>query len=509
MRRLTLALLALLACLPATAAASMGQESTFQDDDLLVFGTPEQQADALDTMKALGADRVRVSVFWREVAPDRESRTKPAFDAADPAAYPPVLWERYDRILRLARERGLAVNFDVTGPGPLWAMSDPGERPDLGAWYGPSAEEFGQFVTALGRRYSGDYQGLPRVDYWSIWNEPNQPGWLAPQWLTGGGRWNEAAPRIYRDLADAMWSALQATGHTPATDTILVGELAPKGLLKNRGVSRAIDALRFLRGLYCVGRRYRALRGRAATRLGCPSDPAGFAGAHPALFEATGFAHHPYELNFKPSMRPRHGDWVTIANLTRLSTALSRALRAHGRSRVGGMPLYLTEFGYQTNPPDRLGVSFRQQAGYLNQSEFIAYVTPQVRTLSQFLLIDDDGDPGSTFQSGLMTRSGKRKPAYAAYRLPIYLPSRRFERGETLRVWGLVRPAANGEPQRVGIQFRRRGRKRWRTVRTVTSEGGRGYVDARVRVGARGAIRLAWRDFRSRRVRVKRVRSRR
>ena len=103
---------------------------------------------------------------------------------------------------------------------------------------------------------------LPRVDYWAIWNEPNHPGWLTPQWTQDGGRWSEAAPRVYRGLADAAWGALQGTGH--GQDTILVGETAPKGLVTRRGTTRGIDPLRFIRALYCVDRALRPLRGTAA-----------------------------------------------------------------------------------------------------------------------------------------------------------------------------------------------------------------------------------------------------
>jgi hypothetical protein len=80
--------LAVLAVVPASAWADDDQESTFQDDALLVYGTPSEQSNALDIMKALGADRVRVTVNWRLVAPDPDSTTKPKFDAADPNGRP-------------------------------------------------------------------------------------------------------------------------------------------------------------------------------------------------------------------------------------------------------------------------------------------------------------------------------------------------------------------------------------------------------------------------------------
>jgi hypothetical protein len=72
--------------LPGVAAASSTQDSTFQDDALLVSDAATQ-ARTLDTMKALGADRVRVTLVWRAVAPAGGEATKPAgFDATNPAA---------------------------------------------------------------------------------------------------------------------------------------------------------------------------------------------------------------------------------------------------------------------------------------------------------------------------------------------------------------------------------------------------------------------------------------
>ena len=185
-----------------------------------------------------------MSVFWRVVAPNAMSTVRPAnFDAADPNAYPGGSWTRYDTIVEFARARGIAVNFNVTDPAPLWATGRP-PRPDIRMTYNPSAAEFGQFVTAVATRYSGGFAApipiedtgapgpvgnLPRVSYWSIWNEPNQAGWLTPQLVPGsGGRLVERSPTLYRQLVNTAYAALLATGH--AADTILVGETAPEGL---------------------------------------------------------------------------------------------------------------------------------------------------------------------------------------------------------------------------------------------------------------------------------------
>ena len=498
MRRITLLLAALAALLamPAAAHASANQESLFQDDDLLVYNTPDGVGKTLDNLASMGVDRIRVSVFWSIVAPGSESQAKPAgFDGSDPAAYPEKAWDRYDTVVREAGARGIAVNFDITSPAPNWATGNPA-RADIDATYDPSAEEFGAFVRAVGTRYSGSYNGLPRVASWGLWNEPNQPGWLTPQWVPdprAPSRWVEHAPGLYRGLADAAYAALAATGH--GSDTILVGETAPKGLRNNRGETRAIDALRFIRTLYCLDAHLQFLRGSAATVRGCPeSDQAKrFPAEHPALFRMSGYAHHPYELIFAPNRRPTSKDWATIANLGDLTKLLRRVYARYGQplpAKHGRqMPLYLTEFGYQTNPPDPTGVSWAQQAKYLDQSEFIAWRNPTVRMLNQFLLRDDQNLEG--FQSGLQTFDNQPKPSLARYRLPVWLPSRPSRAGR-LRVWGFARAAANGSRPTVLVQARRGRTGAWRTVRTVSVRNRRGYFVATFLARASGAVRLAW-----------------
>jgi hypothetical protein len=486
-RRIAIAALALLAVAAPPAVASRTQESTFQDDNHLIYATNDVVANTMDRLKALGADRLRITVLWSAIAPDLGSTSKPAgFDGADPGDYPPGAWDNYDRVVQYAADRGLALNFNITIPGPLWAMGA-SPRGDIANRYAPSAAEFGDFVRAVARRY-------PQVNYWTIQNEPNQPGWLDPQWVRSGKRWVEAAPSAYRGMVDAAWSALQDTGH--GSDTILIGETAPKGV-SVRGITRALSPGRFIKRLFCLDDHLQLLRGAAATARGCPpsNSPGAFRAAHPGLFGATGYAHHPYELIFAPNRPPRHSDWYTIANLPKLHGLLRRVRARFG---AGSMPLYLTEFGYQTHPPDPLGVSPGRQARYLNQAEYLAYRSRAVRTLSQFLLYDDGPPFAMTFQSGLDYSDGTAKPSLAAYRFPLFLPSPVVRRGGRLHVWGLLRVAPNGQPHRVDVLFRARGARHYHRIARVRTQAARGYVDRRVRVRRSGLIRLRWGAVRSR-----------
>jgi hypothetical protein len=534
--RSLLALAAVLATAPA-AIASTTQESVFMDDPQIVYSAPDRLEGTLAELKALGADRIRVSVFWHLLAPDARSETRPfpAGAGADPRSYSAEKWDRYDRVVTTAQRLGLKLIFNVTSPAPNWATPAP-PRPDIEDSFRPSAAEFKDFVKALGTRYSGSFadeaarQGatsvltecaptpnfplpppvcpppgtdpspsnpnppntgpvLPRVDTWSIWNEPNMPGWLTPQSHEADASL-PASPHVYRELADAMYSGLRETGH--GSDTILLGETAPRGASR-RAVTQSLPPLLFIRELYCLSRRFRPYTGDAATRRNCQSGGDGFAAAHPILFNATGFAHHPYAFEAPPTASDSAKDHAVLADLERLTRTLDRALRRHGSPKR--FKVWLTEYGYQTDPPDPyVGWSWKTHARFLAHAEWLAYRRDRVRSSAQFLLYDDqprrdypESDPRywGTFQTGLRTADGRKKTAYDGYQRTIHLIRRR----RSVAVFGLYRPATEPTPAR--IQFKRRGTRRWRTVRRLTTNGA-GYLLAEVRTRARGAFRIAF-----------------
>jgi hypothetical protein len=500
-----IAAILVLAAFPSLAFASRTQESTFQDDPMLL-GSEEQMTSTLDQLQAFGVDRIRLSVFWRRIAPANDQVTKPDFDATDPAQYPAELWEPYDRVIKAALSRGINLNLNITSPIPRWAAGE-APRADIQETFGANPEEFGKFVHAVGMRYNGTFEGLPRVDYWSIWNEPNQAGWLTPQWgpdPRNAKKFVEAAPALYRKLVQNAWQALADTGH--GTDTILVGETAPQGEKNDKDITQSIDALKFIRRLYCLDNNLNILKGSEATVRDCPGDAASFVASNPALFTASGYAHHPYALLTPPNRRSRPADWVSIADLGKLSRELARIYRRYGQKMQSkrGVPLYLTEYGYQTKPDPFVAnvVSFNRQAAWINEAEFMAFRNPNVRTISQFLLVDDGPVPGEsnpriayrTFQSGLQLLAGKRKPSYKAYITPIHLTATRVRRGRLTTIFGMARPAAPTAAVRFQVQFRLRGAKRWTTRKRVTVGGPRHYFQTRLAITRRGYVRLLWSD---------------
>jgi hypothetical protein len=466
-----LAALAALLTVPALAHASASQESIFQEDDLLLRTDDSGREHTLDQLQALGVNTIHTLVGWAALAPDPTSTTRPAgFDATDPDAYPAAGFAPYDALLESAKRRGMSVIFTVSGFAPAWASNCDGPvstrracKPDAGA--------FRSFVAMLGRRY-------PDVHRWSIWNEPNQSGWLAPQSVRSHGQTVAFAPILYRKLVQGATDALAATGH--GADEVLLGETAPLGRTSGSLYKRSLAPVDFLRETFCLDRHWRPYRGRDARLRHCASRE---------RLDVTGLAHHPYTraASRDPQATVGRGD-ITVNTLSRLRVVADRAARWRVIPR--GVPFYLTELGFQTNPPDKLaGTSLSLQAKWLNESEFQAYRQSRVSGIAQYQLRDEPNLAG--FQTGLLFEDGSPKPALDAYRVPIWVT----RSGTRARVWGHVRPAT--EPQQVLAQYW--SGSDWVTAATLTTNA-RGFVDARL--ARHSTWRLVWGDAVSRTARM-------
>ena len=513
-----LACLAGLCALPGLADARKDQRSVIQDDARVIGGNTSVRNGTLDEMKSLGADVVKITIEWRNVAPD----SKPG-NPADPAAYPAGKWKPYDEAIQGAQARGLEVFLNVSGPAPDWAASGKSNPPGV---YRPDPAQFGEFVKAVGTRYSGSYGGspspggggggggggtpcpipgipcqqardavasaasqagepaaqqsqsapLPAVRIWSVWNEPNLPRFLLPQ-RSGNRARTPVSPHVYRRLYLAAHGALSGTGH--GGDTILIGELLPVGR-SSRTTRSSIRPIEFLREFACLDSRYRRFKGSAARSRGCQNFKA---------IPGTGLAFHPYTLAGGPGVKPRHRDDASISTLSRLTKALDR-LSSRKRLVVRRMPLFLTEFGFQTDPPDRFfGSPIKRVPGYMNYSERLTWANSRVMTYSQYPLVDDGNTSG--FQSGLRFADGRAKPGvHLAYRLPIW--TRRS--GSRTEVFGAVRAADSGT---VTIESRR-GKGKWKSVGTASIRA-RGYFRRVVGVNGKGRqFRFAFGKTRSR-----------
>jgi hypothetical protein len=470
---LSSALAALLVTAPANA--SRVQRSIFEDDQTLALSSATIRERTLDDLKTLGVDTVHSVVFWNKITPDPLSTHRPAgFDGSNPAAYPASLWDRYDGLVRGAQARGMDVLLSPSSPMPAWASTCKASL-KVRKVCRPNPTQFKRFVQALGTRYSGSYADenegrgvLPRVSRWSIWNEPNQGGWLQPQATKRGA----VAPMLYRELVRAAILGLRASGH--GSDEILFGETAPIGRRSGPASSRPTPPGEFLRDALCIDSRGRALRSRS---LDCGG---GF-----ARLPVTGVAHHPYTRGgSQPPTSKGSSTEITISSISRLKTILRQA--GAKRRIPRNLSIQYTEFGFQTNPPDGLfGVSLAKQAAWINESDFIAWHDPRVRAVAQYEMRDEASL--SAFQTGLRFNDGRLKPSWAAYRLPLWVA----RRGSKLLIWGQLRPAADGAVEQVDIQNAPTANGTFTSVRTVTVRSRKGFFNVKLPKRA-GVWRVSW-----------------
>jgi hypothetical protein len=464
----------------------------------------------LDTLENLGVSRVRLFFTWNQLAPDPTATVEPAgFDAANPAAYPAAVWTQYDTIIKAVEAHHLGLDAVLGPPPPRWAAGKGADKPATQTWWKPNAHDFQEFVQAVGTRYSGHYtppgasQPLPRVAFWSIWNEPNLGFQLAPQAIDHNNV--EESARLYRELADAAWDGLQASGH--GKDVTLIGETGPAGATFKGAPGKfgAMAPLRFLRALYCVDPDYKPFTGSAATARGCPATAAAsahFTADHPVLFRATAFADHMYSQGLPPNKAtPNEPDYAELASVPNLITVLDRLQEAYGSHKR--FPIYDTEFGYQTSPPDTQGgtVSPSVAAAWLNWSEYLHWRNPRIASYDQYLMRDPVPPPGggayTAFATGLQTYAGQPKPTLAAFTMPLYLPVTTTASGHPLEVWGCVRPATTAartshRPQFVQVQFRHGQSGSFATVVRVPLPKAYCYFDVRTTFPGSGSVRLSW-----------------
>ena len=400
-----------------------------QDDAELLHRTPQRIAATLDDLRDLGVHWVRVTAGWSEIAPASRSFLRPDFDATDPAQYPPGAWSALDRVYEMARARGLRASIDIAFWAPRWAVGAPGRRADREREE-IAGDDYADFAEAVAHRY-------PRAVAFTVWNEPNHNAFLLPQWERTGGEWRPASPHRYRAMLRAAVPRIEAA----APDAlVLIGATSSVGSERAARPNERMAPLTFLRELACVDEHLTPL-----SRPDCASFEA---------LPGDGWSHHPYSLKLAPWQTDPQPENVRMGDLDRLASLLLR-LHAAGRTRRD-LPLYLTESGYQTSPPDPTQTTnLAEQARWLPEAEQIARRQPSLRGVAQFLVRDLPQRPGTTarvrwgdYQSGLRFADGSPKPAHASFALGLV--ARRAGAGR-VRFWGLVRPGSGRRDARIGV----------------------------------------------------------
>jgi hypothetical protein len=510
-----------LALAPSAARASAFQFAIMQDDDQLINGGPKRADTTLAAMKTLGVDFVRVTMLWSVVAENaRTGANAHRFRADNPATYPHRNWDRFDNLVLNAARLGLGVYFTVTGPPPPWAQKKAPARyrRDQNAWM-PNPGDFYNFVKAVGLRYSGRYRKegtqtlLPAVKLWGLWNEPNQGGWLLPQSLYSPVAHHviPMSPVLYRQLYFSGHKALVESGH--AGDAILIGETAPLGggAVTDR---HPLTPKAFIRELLCVDPQGNPYTGVEAAARDCSI----FNRLGP--LQATGWAHHPYTKTVSPTVAPANTDWINIANLGDLPKMLD-ALAMKTGHLTAGLPVVSSEFGYETNPPDRFnGVPLDTQAEWMNIGDLLSFQNSRIVSTAQLQLRDAPPDRSyrsgtrrywRTYQAGLQFANGRFKPSLVAYAMPLVAYSAGNVDSATgqrvVSVWGQLRFRGTSQaPDQVYIEYRPAGAPptAYSTLANLPVTDVRGFFSGTIDVPGPGVIRAHWRgsdaprDFKSR-----------
>lgn len=212
-----------------------------------------------------------------------------------------------------------------------------------------------------------------------VWNEANSPTFWLPQ---------DGAPAAYAALLAQCWDVL----HEAVPDVNVITTTAA-----------GHDPVAFLRG---VADFYRT-SGRTAP-----------------LFDTIG--HNPYPLHPDEAPAATHDVYVGEGDYERLVAVVDETFAGTAQPLVA---IWYLEDGFQTTVDSgrrrlyfgtesvRRTVSPATQAAQLAAAIRLAYCQPRVGAFFNFLLLDERSLTG--WQSGLLWRDWRRKPAFDAYRAAI------------------------------------------------------------------------------------------
>ncbi|MHB8469823.1 MAG: hypothetical protein ACYDCH_08725 [Gaiellaceae bacterium] len=360
------------------------------DEAFALYTNP---AVAFPTFVALKTQVLRVNLYWGGSTIAVANR-RPA-DPTDPGD-PAYNWSVYDRLVRAAKQYGIRVMFSILFT-PGWAN---GYKARTVAPTNPG--DLQKFAFAAAERYSGLFTAptwqqdpnndvsklpLPKVSLWTAWNEPNSPVWLTPQYKRVGGKWRAESPLQYAKICNAVYNGVHSPLLGPLPDEkVACGVTDPKGNDAPGSYRASIDPISFLID---------------AKKFGMKN------------FDA--YAHNPYAAaGTEPPAYVPSGKGTRRVQLGNIDVLLKELGRLYGPRH-----LWITEYGYQTNPPNKsiFGVSWAKQAAYMRQAAAIARKNPRIDLMLWFLVRDDTSRTG--WQSGLETAAGRRKPSWSAF---VHLP---------------------------------------------------------------------------------------
>ncbi|MGD0272607.1 MAG: hypothetical protein ABSB96_02600 [Gaiellaceae bacterium] len=451
----TCALLAIFAVATSAAGAykvSPIKTSTGRLDTGFIYvswGSPEFDAIQFERMQAAGAKFVRINADWSSIAPS--GTTMPTdFHPTDPAD-PLYNWSTLDTLVRAATTAGLQPILSLLF-APVWAQGTASTRPATPGGYKPNAAQFANFATAAATRYSGSFDDLPRVRYWAIWNEPNLKRYLSPQ-VTGK---KAVAYLSYRALLNAGAAAI----HNAASGNVVIaGETSPFG----GPASTRARPLTFMEKVLCVSeKRVKKVSKKKVTYVWT------YKSACTTRVQFDVWSQHPYTEG-GPSVKAHFRGDVPLGNMSDMLAVLNTAIRANHVAAGSGARLWVTEFSWDSNPPDPKGVPMQLEARWVSEALYRSW-SGGVSLFTWFLVRDQPFTPTSYYQSGLYTISksnpddvslDKAKPALTAFRFPFVA----FPRSKTsISVWGRTPESIAG-----GVQIQRKSGSTWKLVKKLNA----------------------------------------
>jgi len=357
-------LISIVAALAAATATTAGAADRmwigFHDDPS--FRWSEERLTELDNAKAAGGSIVRILVEWHQVAKTKPANPTNSFD-------PAYALGEIDDLVRNAQARGMEINLALWGT-PAWANGN--GKPNVPP---KNVNDFADFAKAVASRYSGKRAGYPFVRFYGIWNESNLSLFLTPQYNASG---RIVGPAAYAKLAKAAVPAIKAASPRAL---VAIGETSSTGRDKPR-----------------AGNGSDSVAPATFARLMAPS-------LKRLKFDAWAQHPYPFPVNMKPSQKVKYPN-VTLLSLPRFAKDLGKWF---GRKNL---PLWITEYGHETQPGEPGGVSEAVQARYVKEALALAKADPRVTMFIWFVFRDSKG---SLWQSGLYRETGAARPSMTAF----------------------------------------------------------------------------------------------
>ena len=385
---------------------------------------------AYEHVRRAGARFVRMHVNWADVAPRGASKPSP-FDARNPSD-PRYDWDRLDSQVAVAVAKGRTPIVYVQS-APTWAqLCATGPGPCR-----PSPSALGDFMRAAALRFRGGYRDLPRVRYWQIWNEPNLDSYLMPQYDAKG---RPVSPLWYRSMVNAAADAIHAVHRD---NMVIAGGQSPFG--PDAQSTGRTAPLTFMRKLLCLS----------------PSGSPKRVCNQRVRFDV--WAHHPYTSG-GPTHHANNPNDVSAPDLWKMRVLLDAAVRAGTLESRGPVGFWVTEFAWDTSPPDPKGVPEELHARWV--AEVLYRMWDQgVSLVTWFLVRDQPFTDTTPFQAGLYFRgpngiaSDTPKMALTAFRFPFV--AFREPKKKSVMYWG----RSSAGRSTVIVEQKRQGS--WRVVETL------------------------------------------